>query len=271
MLGDPENKPLINMRALLKAKREIRQDLNAEEESGGHSVWNFFDSNVRDYEISFREVLDQLGIPLLREWMKQRKENGGSAFVLDIMGGEGKFLDDLRNGREFFFPEKKEVVTQKYNQYFDGGLAVTLVDKRWQEWKEDDKEQKINVVSADVTTKKGWSRISEWQKENGIREFDLIIERGVQGVDNIPLELIPFLFGQVYQRLSSNDGLFIGQLPHGFESNFVRWRKQLESIPGIRVFFQQPKPLFPYEDSSFPVVAILKTKEAPESIEGFIK
>lgn len=240
----------------LLAKRRIREFLRAEQRAVefeypiGDDVWTWYGGKVRDYDATFSEILSAFHFDSFRQLLAERKKKGLSAYVLDLMGGRASFLRDLKG------PISKEL-SPPYP--LDIGLCVSLVDERGERLRDVDKKHNVEILCGDVTSKSTWNRIDQWQKEKGIDAFDLIVCRGADAVqeDMIPRALYSLLFGKIWNRLATRDGIFITHLPEKtvFPKELL---ERLRLIPGVTLHFQ---PKGDQHNKTYPALGIIKTSE----------
>ena len=251
----PEQSEKTRLGQMLQAKREVRktkqQEESAAEKNGiKDSVWGQYGHNypdkVLDYNISLEEALIPLGINSLQEYLVRRKAQGLTTNVLDLMGGNPSFLRDL----------KKQIGSS-----LDHGLSVGLADDREAEFVKSDREARIDAVSGDLMAKNTWERIDHWQKDNGVKHFDLIVSRGVDGNWLISPLLYPFIFEEVWKRLSERGGLFVTQLSKAVEMKDLReMDSQLsKKCPGMRHYVSEHKIW-----GHFPTVAIIRESQSTQ-------
>ncbi len=239
-----------------RAKKEARSYQKDEEravkyEYGiGGEVWTHYGELVFDYDEAFSEVLTAFNYSSIRNILSERKVRDLGTNILDLMGGSASFLRDLKR------PRRAEDTPSP----LETGLCVTLVDGRGQKIKDLDEKLNIHVLPGDLTSKKTWDQLDQWQKQRKIEAFDIIVCRGEGGLDYLPEAFYPYLFGKVWERLSRDDGLFITQLPKGADRGGII--KPLESITGIKFHFQEERSNGISTDNA--AVGIMKTLVAPE-------
>jgi len=240
---------------LLKSKREIRKVTIDEKkalregEKIGHEVWDIYYEKVRDYNVSFSETLSFFEFNSFRDILAQRKLNNLTTNILDLMGGDGSFLRDLQS-------------TGRRHKILDSGLCITLVDERKEKLKAKDEENNIEVECGDITSKKTWRTIDRWQENNGVKNFDLVVCRGVGGLETniIPESTYPYIFSRVWERLSDKNGLFVSQL-HSM-ANEETILKLLSKVAGAKFHFQRSRSGFTEFDgikNRLPALGIVKT------------
>lgn len=234
------------IKSYLTAEKDAR-DLDGIKEWG---VWIDYGSLVRDYDASFSEVLPGLGYDSIRSLLSERKTNGLTTHVLDLMGGDASFLRDLRT------PIRVGDVPISTG----ASLCVALVDERSDVRKALEKKLRVDILEGDITSNKTWCQIDQWQKENEVSKFDLIVCRGVGGVEEkvIPQVLYPYLFGKIWGRLSSDNGLFITQLPHEVARETVV--TPLLEVSKSKFYFQSSsQSKLKKHANTFPALGVLKT------------
>ena len=267
MTDEAEKSPL-DFRKTFKAKirkvAEEEQALVEERSPVKDNVWLMYEGEVKSYDTAFSVILKDLRYESLRDWMRLRKESGLTTHVLDIMGGNGSFLRDLSS----FGPRGSEV-----SPYFDRSLVITLADERSgiKMLKDEDDKRKISYIAGDITSGKTWHDVSEWLKSQGIPAFDLVICRGVQGLDLIPVALYPMLFEYSQARTTNENGLILTQLSRKVKNHLDQWKAKLCKIPGIKPYTQSERPAFITSGNHYPAIGIVKTNEAPSSLLPFIK
>ncbi len=242
----------------LHAKRKIGVFLGAEQHNVKYDIeirddiWTWYGGRVKDYDATFSRVLSALHLGSFREVLAARANAGLPTNVLDLMGGDASFLRDLK------LPANRQNPSP-----LNAGLCVTLVDGRRESWRALDLKLNIEVLCGDLTSKNTWKLIDERQREMSIDAFDLIACRGGDGVleTMVPKALYPFLFGKIWDRLTSKEGLFITQLPETVRPRELL--KQLRLIPGTRLSFQ---PATKKEAELYPSLGIVKTPTAPKSL-----
>lgn len=238
-------------------KRLTRKEEGAGERGIKGKVWNRYGDEpydkVLDYQLSLEDALVPLGIDSLRGYLTQRKERGLTTNILDLMGGDPSFLRGLveptsNNGENV--------------QVLDRGLATGLADDRTTEIKDADTKAGIDVLCGDLMAKRIWSEIDLWQRDNGIKSFDLIVCRPVDGIWEIAPVLYPYIFGKVWERLSDNGGLFVTQFSKDITRDQMRdfKYKLSKEYPGMKHYVSEDQVL-----GRFPTLGIIKTKLLQEA------
>lgn len=229
---------------LLEARRRIRKIARNEEGAVNieEQVWRIYGSGLRDYNESFYQTLDALDLRSFEGYVEERQRRGKKTFVLDVMA-EGTFLRQLPG--------------------IDGGLAVTLVDKRAEKSKALDQSKNIDVIAGDILSPKTWRQISQWMQDRDISSFDLIVCRGVGALLDIPQELYSHILTEVWGRLSKDGGVLVTQFPPKAEELARKLQHQL-SLSGVRAIIQREKSGIQYDSASYPAIAVIKTDQAPE-------
>lgn len=273
MADEAEKDPLEFRR---KFKAEIKEVENQEQRMVGgeapieKNVWQIYEGDTVAYDMSFSDLLKSFGLKSFSEWMERRKQSGQTTHVLDVMGGNGAFLRDL--GR---YGERG----QQVNPAFDKSLVVTLADERptWDQWVEEDAKRRVSILAGDITSGKTWADVDEWMDKEGVPAFDLVVCRGVEGVDLIPVALYPALLERFYSRTSSKQGLIMTQVTDEVRDEQVQsWNDTLSRIPGIRSSFQPERAKSPYiyhfaAGAAFPAIGIEKSEQAPVTLREAIR
>lgn len=245
---------------ILKAKQGVRELTRREKSAAGDSgikdkVWWQYGSSpddkdkVYDYDISFEEALEALKIRSLRDYLTQRKERGLTTNVLDLMGGDPSFLRDLQRTHAGN--------NQGVESVINNGLSVALADDRTMALKDTDKKAGIDVLCGDLMSKHIWREIDLWQMNKGIKYFDLIVCRGVDGIWEIPPILYPYIFGKVWERLNDDGGLFVTQFSKSVSEREM-WNidsKLSREYPGMKHYVSENR-----IHGRFPTLGIIKTK-----------
>lgn len=140
------------------------------------------------------------------------------------------------------------------------GLAVGLGDPRDQEEKEMD-EGRRSIVTTNLLTekKRSWKLIEEMMSKMEISSFDLILQRGVGGLESIGGPLRRMYHLQKMWGHLSEDGLMLIEVKDT-DLEYLQnhgWIKLWQSTPGIRV-----RPL----SLKCAGLLISKEKDAPDSL-----
>lgn len=193
------------------------------------NVWQRYEGRVEEYDGSFSEILESLGYKSLRDWMEKRKKTGLTTHVLDVMGGNGEFLRNLSR-----YGERG----QEVNPCFDKSLVVTLADERSKSnrRRKEDAKRGISILAGDITSGSTWNDITEWQKSQSISGFDLVICRGVQGLELIPIPLYEALLERFYANTTNKDGIILSQVSHDADKHTEKWYKALSQVSGVKTF-----------------------------------
>lgn len=271
MTEDKENPQLFFRRRFKKEIREVANEEKSLVDEGASpkdNVWEIYEGKVIDHDGSFSEILKTLGYESLRVWMRQRKEAGLTTHILDVMGGNGSFLRDLGK----FGDRGREV-----NPDFDKSLVITLANERatWEKWQKEDNRRRVSIVAGDITSGKTWQSVSEWLNKESIPAFDLVICRGVQGVDLIPILLYGAMLERFYKNTTNQNGIILAQVSFNANKQLNNWNHAFNQIPGIK-FFTQPERRSALEGwfsagAGYPAVGLVKTEKAPPSITTFVK
>ncbi|MFH1833175.1 MAG: class I SAM-dependent methyltransferase [Candidatus Levyibacteriota bacterium] len=263
-----ENNPLgfrKSLKELIREDTSLEQKMVDEGSPIRDNVWQLYEGDVLTYDHTFSEILKELNLKSLKEWMELRKKSGQTTHILDVMGGNGTFLRNL---------SKYGIRGHDVSPYFDKSLAITLVDERSgdERLRKEDERRGVFFVAGDITSGSTWKKVSEWMKANNVPSFDLVICRGVEGIDNIPIPLYKTILDRFYQRTSSQNGLILSQVSAWANSQLKQWDAELNKIPGIKTITQKERKTLGYSSmgAGYPAIGIVKSNEAPKILPRFI-
>ena len=194
-------------RDLREARRIAQEQGERERNSRQRTGWDYYNSSIQSYEDSFRDVVPTS----IQDSIKHRKAQGLPNIVLDLMSPGGTLRDlDI-----------------------DSGFAVTLGDRRSDTIKKADERKGIDVIEADILTKRCWKEIREWLDEKHVKGFSLILCRPLMGATIIPkdLDLAYFLLNQAWMLLDTG-GMFLTETRY-FEDNVIGEYTQILVSNGI--------------------------------------
>lgn len=163
-----------NFRRLLKVRHEARRIAIREADPKEETWFAYGDIEKAPYEVHFWDVL---GDETLRSYVDERRKPGQGFYALDLMG-PGAVLRYLA---------------------IDGGLAVTLGDRRTKEEQDTDNKRDIEIITGDILSKPTWRKVKDWLINQKIVGFDLVLCRPIGGFSTIPpkLGIHYFLISQI--------------------------------------------------------------------------
>lgn len=226
---DPNNQILLSPKRVLKRANNLIVKATELDKEG--RKWGVYESPLHAYERDFKTVLAEFGIPSLRTFLAEKARSNGGVRVIDFMGA-GQALRDIPN--------------------LDFGIAVTLVDRRNEEIRRSDEQKNIMVIEGNLLTKETWDKISEALKKRGGGLADVVMCRGLAGIDTIPREFWASLFGRAY-KLTDNHGLLI---------------TEAREIPGLSSWVEKVHQTGINIKQSYDMLGILKDKGAPDMLPG---
>lgn len=192
--------------------------------------WPVYNSTLSSYLESFRGALPEVGLTEYLQSLSEKKNRKLNA--LDV-AGQGLALLELK-------------------EHGIGTIsAITLLDHRSDARRTEETKEGLRVYEGDVTKNSTWSQL-------GDDKFDLITcrpEASTHSLIYTALELA--VFSRIYNRLDV-DGILLMQYPN--KKLFEDGIKILRKIPGLIVR--------PGEGDMYPVLSIIKTKDAPTTLQG---
>lgn len=218
---------------------------------GEIDYWSIRYRGLEDYNETFQCILNGCKI---EEIIKNRKLNGQSASVLDLMG-YGYLLYGLESA-----------------SYLDEGLAVALSNP-WDEWAErrlsppynwSHFSSKSDFLVGMVQSEETWKVIHKWLNKKRLDGFGIIVcdPGGVDG-DTIPLNPQFFLqtVERMYQILSPQNGIMLTVEFAGISKDMLREIKlNINRLPGLQAEFH------PGGDITPPVLSIQRSSVSPTEI-----
>lgn len=269
--------PPLNFRETKSQIDKIRnkeQELAAKGMPMESNIWGRYEGKVDEYDRSFSEILDALGFESLRDWMKQRKESGLTTHILDVMGGNGAFLRDASIDR-------KNIAGYLINPYYDKSLVITLVDETLnREWyQENNAKRGISIIAGNITSGGTWQAVAQWLESQEIPAFDLVVCRGIGGIDYIPTPLYKILLEKFYRITTNKEGVILSQIDRNLDDQQIDgWCTALGLIPGIRVFARHRKNTFDPEVGAYgplaeeyPAIGLVRGDGSPDSLKPYIR
>ena len=218
-------------------------------------TWAVYRSTAREYSDVFEDVLPE-GVSDIFEWVGNRRKAGKPLVAVDLMS-EGMALRQL-------FP--------------DAGLAVGLSDQRDVDDEEYDRATRIDMITGDLLRTRTWQAIEGWLADHSpTGKADLIMERGVGGLRNIPNDpkLYHVLINRLWNSISSDNGLLLLQSPAMSGEILQPWAKQVREKTGIAIQVATEPRVIDIGGESFqldrlmPVLSMERKPEDPDIIPGF--
>lgn len=204
-------------------------------------TWIVYDSNISSYEYGFESVLKR------GEHILDFVKNKPYPVVIDFLASSAALADLFRD-----LPDKP-----KY------GLSVSLEDQRNSIQRQRDNQLNIHHITGDITQSFTWKAISK--KLNG-RKADLIIERGVGALYNIPANprLYSILMRKAWRLLSDQYGVMLVEIPNKIAASKAdipmnKWFNMLREA-GIQVSYSGPR------NELNEALKIIKTPESPQAL-----
>jgi hypothetical protein len=153
--------------------------------------WNCYNSGINDYDKDFKNLLSDYSKHSISEIF----ESIDSPVVIDLMAPSGSLAN----------------LFSKYKDKKGSGISVSLEDLRTDEEKERDSLLGITQITGDISKPTIWKEIDK--ALNG-RKADLIIERGVGAVSNLPVHetFYGIMLQKMYNTLNEN-GIMLVQIP----------------------------------------------------------
>ena len=226
-----------NIAKFLQAKQQeaVRRYYKESDYLDGESsdFWDWYDpvptESTKSYDSYFKELLMGENVSTFHEWATQRRNNGQSMHVADLMG-PGNFIQIAD---------------------VDSILAVTLLDMRTQQ-EEESNNEKLKIIELDPHTHNlrhrqsgnlyagiTWKKMGDYLENNQLQGFDLMVCRpglpfqrtaGISGFDSKTLEetalsIYTQLLTRAYKLLSPDQGTLFTQLPNIFKPN--KWQDDI--------------------------------------------
>lgn len=242
------NCKMSNLVELVRLRRRVVENYQSHQDGefsqGPNKYWKVFGGGLVDYDRSLGSVLwDLYGASSFKTLVECKIGEKGTAYVLDVMA-DTTFLSQLPN--------------------LTAGVAVGLTDARSDERKRTEKTKGIDLKPGNIASSATWRNIDEWMVENDIPGFDLIVCRGVGGVDRIPLNLRGYVLQKAWSRLSLNEGILITQV-HSTPANEYWVQQMRRHHPEIPVVWQ---PSNNYDQVPLPAIGLRRELNSPPILPG---
>lgn len=249
--ASPKESRYSQIRAKVKAAwdraREIKNAESTVKKGEGEQEWTVYGSGEKSYSETFKPILEHLdGGPYkdFNDYIDNRGKQGKGTFTVDFMG-DGQFLRELPG--------------------IEGGIAVTLSDNRDDETKLKDASRNISVIEGDIQSLQTWMKISAaLQAQGKTSGADLIVCRGVGGLNGIPEEMGEKLLDRAWGKVNRDKGLLLTQMPEGWDMS-KEWNEALK-ISKQRVNYQWQRNPIMYREHAQPAIGLIKTDTSPKSI-----
>lgn len=195
--------------------------------------WSIMHSGASKYESFFKSVLEGESFT---DIIQTHNTSGTEVLGLDLMG-HGHVLRDL--GIQ--------------------GVAVALGDNRTIADRTYDENSHSALIPGDILLKSTWREVSHWLQEHTLdHKFSIIFCKPQGGLGTIPENphMTFFLFEQLYNILSNNDGVLLAEIP----DEVREYVPLLNQIPGLSVKFHR----------GLARIKLVKHKDAPAILPKLI-
>ena len=189
VIQESERLSLRTYRKLIKLQIGVNRVRGDKKGYDGLYPWGAYDSNIKNYEITFEKVLNGKKI---KDLLKDKEK----PIVVDLMAPTGtihSLSEEL---------SKKEMM----------GIAVSLEDLRTDTKRKRETGLNITQIAGDILLPSTWNKLKEQLQG---RKADLIMERAVCGFDCIPQDLGigAHLLNKAWKLLSRDNGIFLVEIP----------------------------------------------------------
>lgn len=199
--------------------------------------YGVYDSDILDYQLCFNSVLvNEAGTIFLPSWLQEKE----ALTIIDLFSSTEAIASVFR-------------ATPSTKPKF--GLAVSMEDVRTNPRKKEDAELNIEKLDGNLMLPSTWKKI---RKKLEGRRADLIIERGVMGIDDFSLGLefyeVEFAVGKMWEMLNKN-GMMLLQVSYRLDKNSVSQWAEFLVRNGVDVIYDEAG-----------LVRIDKTADSPEKL-----
>lgn len=209
-------------------------------------LWPCKFSGARDYSVTFGSLsMDSSGTVIrdpnaLKNLIKQKREETGLPFVLDLMSYGGLIIDLSVQGCSVALKDTRPIHRRKLAELLGNGF-----------------------IEGDIRKADTWRSIDTWLRDNGNgRKFDLITCRPSGGLDAIPQNETYYKYAlcKLYSLLSKQDGYLLLEFNKEMFDFVKVGQKILQGIPGIEVRVN------PKTFSESPTFLLVKRSNAPDEL-----
>jgi hypothetical protein len=244
------------------------------------------------YDYTFRRALQDEGYSTFEDLTTIRKQKGLPTHILDVFGSGyfvADYLDSVDSVSGIRLSDPTQLLLeslQKDMDRYENSNGVYKLKEAKDRIERISKFPNWTLIPGNAYELKTWNRLDNTNGAKGIQGYNLIVakpegvfdDEGIlQGTGHIRSPLRDQMYGlhflklldRAYQRLSSQNGVLITDVPRFLSVGYIDRVADLVSGHGIQAgVYTPPKEIFYPERKHLKLV---KTLHSPRNIEGFVR
>lgn len=145
-------------------------------------------------------------------------------------------------------------------------FAITLIDERNEEQKQEDLKKNIYIIEGNVALPSTWKKLDNLRQKLGISSIQHCYARPLNGMETIPDNpwFLLYLANKIYKLLDCDGGIFISECPRGTGNEILNWVRNANN-QGL-----DTEAMIIFYDRSYlqirPAIKIVKHLDSPEEL-----